>query len=642
MIPRAPGSRVHVAVLLASFAGLLCGAQQSQPVTPVRYHFGDDPDGKLGWANSNFDDSAWSIAKDGRWPLPPQGTDGFVWTRRRVQVPVNAEGPLALRVIDDHPLLLGGPSVGSFQIFINGQQVTTGGSFPPHQEPVVIEPRSIFELPPGLVQPGANVEIAYRVWFHPRMWLPSSFRGTRFEIGQTRILRLIDHADHLAALIAMGPELAIDAFITILGVVLLAFWRWAGGKELLLCSAFLLAYPVQAFHGNNYSVRFLAIPWRVDMIIGDVMLLGVLLLTLEFTWAIHGYRSRVLKRVGLAAILGLVGVSIYLGLTTAPSVHVVWGAGLGLFSISWDLFLLLTNLWPLFTGRRTWLIGLALAINPAVIMMAILGVKTDRIIGHFYLSFLSAGYLACYLVIFAVVSQSAWKAWRARDELRVEFEAAREMQEQLVAPAVDLPGFQIQSAYIPAKQVGGDFFRVSPGTDGSVLLIVGDVSGKGLKAAMTVSAIMGALRGCNSHQPVSILQYLNSILLGQTAGFVTCSVAHISCDGVTTIANAGNPAPYCNGAEMTVDPGLPLGLLADSTYAETRCQLAPNDRLTFVSDGVLEATSPSGELYGFDRTAVISIESAHQIAKAAELFGQQDDITVLSVTLSVGLKPALA
>lgn len=109
-----------------------------------------------------------------------------------------------------------------------------------------------------------------------------------------------------------------------------------------------------------------------------------------------------------------------------------------------------------------------------------------------------------------------------------------------------------------------------------------------------------------------------------------------------TLANAGNPAPYRNGEEMSVEPGLPLGLLPEAGYAETHYQLAPNDRLTFVSDGVVEATNLQGELYGFARTQSISTESAHQIAKAAELFGQQDDITVLSVTRTVGLNPALA
>jgi len=93
---------------------------------------------------------------------------------------------------------------------------------------------------------------------------------------------------------------------------------------------------------------------------------------------------------------------------------------------------------------------------------------------------------------------------------------------------------------------------------------------------------------------------------------------------------------------MAVEPGLPLGLLAEATYAETRYRLAPEDKLTFVSDGVIEATNPQGELYGFVRTQAISNQPANAIAEAATQFGQEDDITVLSVTRTVDLNPLMA
>jgi hypothetical protein len=212
-----------------------------------------------------------------------------------------------------------------------------------------------------------------------------------------------------------------------------------------------------------------------------------------------------------------------------------------------------------------------------------------------------------------------------------ELEAAREVQQQLVVPAVDIPGFRIESAYAPAKHVGGDFFRILPVHDRSVLIVVGDVSGKGLKAAMTVSAIMGSLHGCSACAPALVLAHLNRVLYGRVSGFVTCCAAFITADGAMTLANAGNPAPYCNGEEMPVEPGLPLGLLAECSYQEIRLQLDPGDQLTFVSDGVLEATNRHGDLYGFDRTRAVSTQPATQIAKAAEQFGQEDDITVLTL-----------
>jgi serine phosphatase RsbU (regulator of sigma subunit) len=164
-----------------------------------------------------------------------------------------------------------------------------------------------------------------------------------------------------------------------------------------------------------------------------------------------------------------------------------------------------------------------------------------------------------------------------------------------------------------------------------LLIVVGDVSGKGLKAAMTVSTIIGALRNEPSHEPAEILARLNRVLHGQIGGFVTCCATFIARDGRLTIANAGHLSPYRNGEELAVAGGLPLGMTADGSYEETSYQLAPGDRLTFMSDGVVEARNTAGELYGFERTQQISHQPAANIANAAKDFGQEDDITVLSV-----------
>jgi serine phosphatase RsbU (regulator of sigma subunit) len=169
---------------------------------------------------------------------------------------------------------------------------------------------------------------------------------------------------------------------------------------------------------------------------------------------------------------------------------------------------------------------------------------------------------------------------------------------------------------MPAKQVGGDFFRVVPEHDGSVLVVMGDVSGKGLRAAMTVSAIIGALRTMPVLPPARILAALNRGLVGQLrGGFVTCCVARIAADG----------------AELELPAGLPLGI-EPVEYEEQLVQLTSGQTLTFVSDGVVEARYAAGELFGFERTRVISRHSAEEIAKSAELFGQEDDITVLALT----------
>jgi serine phosphatase RsbU (regulator of sigma subunit) len=107
--------------------------------------------------------------------------------------------------------------------------------------------------------------------------------------------------------------------------------------------------------------------------------------------------------------------------------------------------------------------------------------------------------------------------------------------------------------------------------------------------------------------------------------------AHITAEGRFSLANAGHLAPYLNGQEINVPGSLPLGIVSQCQYESISMALAPGDRLTFVSDGVVEARSKSGELFGFDRTREISRESAAAIAQAAQSFGQDDDITVVTV-----------
>jgi serine phosphatase RsbU (regulator of sigma subunit) len=121
----------------------------------------------------------------------------------------------------------------------------------------------------------------------------------------------------------------------------------------------------------------------------------------------------------------------------------------------------------------------------------------------------------------------------------------------------------------------------------------------------------------------------------QQGGFATCVCARLSPDGALTVANAGHLVPYRNGEEMPMESGLPLGLAASADYSEIALEITPGDVVTFLTDGVLEARNPAGELFGFDRTACISTQSAENIAAAAKRFGQEDDITVLTLTFAL-------
>jgi hypothetical protein len=94
-------------------------------------------------------------------------------------------------------------------------------------------------------------------------------------------------------------------------------------------------------------------------------------------------------------------------------------------------------------------------------------------------------------------------------------------------------------------------------------------------------------------------------------------------------------APYLQGEELAVESGLPLGLDAAATYSESTFALQTTHQLTLMTDGVVEARSKTGELYGFERSAAVSGQAADEIAKTAELFGQDDDITVLTLQRTV-------
>jgi hypothetical protein len=257
---------------------------------------------------------------------------------------------------------------------------------------------------------------------------------------------------------------------------------------------------------------------------------------------------------------------------------------------------------------------------------------------------LNARTLTNTLLLIAIL----YAAWRysleqskRQVELEQEFRSARELQQFLIPAALpETPGFSMTSDYRPAREVGGDFFQVLPlevpGQAGSTLIVLGDVSGKGLKAAMAVSLIVGTLRAlAEDHSaPANLLAQLNRRLTGRLqGGFATCVALRIDSGGGCTLASAGHPVPLLNGRELVLPGALPLGIAADAHYEEIEFALAPGDYLALYTDGLIEARSPSGELYGFERVGALFVArpDAAQAAEAAVSFGQDDDITVLTL-----------
>jgi len=263
----------------------------------------------------------------------------------------------------------------------------------------------------------------------------------------------------------------------------------------------------------------------------------------------------------------------------------------------------------------------------------------------FPFSFQDVADMVMLLGVMAVLPLRFARSRRDEEWLAREIESARTVQQVLIPTEIpSIPGFNIQCVYKPAGHVGGDFFQIIPIASGSSLIAIGDVSGKGMPAAMTVSLLVGTLQTLadTTGSPREILSAMNHRMLTRShGGFTTCLVLRVDPDGTLTMANAGHIAPYLAGQELTLKNSLPLGISADTIYLESTFQILAGQQLTLLTDGVVEARNSSGVLFGFEATAAISAESAHQIAKIAELFGQEDDITVLSVTRAIDLNPAL-
>jgi cytochrome c oxidase subunit IV len=244
-----------------------------------------------------------------------------------------------------------------------------------------------------------------------------------------------------------------------------------------------------------------------------------------------------------------------------------------------------------------------------------------------------------YFFFVVYLRGSGMESFRMRNELA----QAQEVQ-QLILPESRLafPGLVVESEYRPAREVGGDFFQMIPHkTDGSLLIVAGDVAGKGLKAGMLVALLVGAIRTAAQYvpNPASVLSALNLLLIGRSDAQTTCLALLISKDGAVTLANAGHIAPYLNGEPLPMEGSLPLGMIESAESSVMHFRLHDGDRLMLISDGIAEATDDAGQLFGFERVHQLlrTAKSASEVARAAQTFGQEDDISVISITRTAEL-----
>jgi len=238
------------------------------------------------------------------------------------------------------------------------------------------------------------------------------------------------------------------------------------------------------------------------------------------------------------------------------------------------------------------------------------------------------------------VSEAKRYASTQTEKARLESEmaAAREAQ-RIMVPDVLPPvqGYSIESIYRPAAEVGGDFFQVIPLKSGRSLAVIGDVSGKGLSAAMIVSMIVGMLSIISgfTEEPAEILAELNRRLRGRMqGGFATCLTIRLEPGGKLILATAGHPAPYLNGREIPLAGSAPLGLGESDSYAQTAVDMGVADRLVLLTDGIPEALNEESEIFGFPRVESLlgNGAPAKTLADAAQQHGQNDDLTVISIS----------
>jgi serine phosphatase RsbU (regulator of sigma subunit) len=292
-------------------------------------------------------------------------------------------------------------------------------------------------------------------------------------------------------------------------------------------------------------------------------------------------------------------------------------------------------------GKEGWLV------LPAVVLMAFSQFQSELISLRMHGTFLAFGTVFFYneaadLVLAAVIGLLMLRrlllSLRRQRQMALDVKQAQEVQQVLIPremPAI--PGLAIETEYRPAREVGGDFFQiVEHPTNGSALIVAGDVVGKGLKAGMLVALLVGAIRTATDTtlDPAYVLEVLNRRLARRGDAQATCLALLVESDGSATLANAGHMAPYLNGEPVAMEGALPLGIIEAAQPSVMRLQLNQADKLFLLSDGIAEAMDPDGNLFGFERIHHLlrSATTAAQLAAAAQAFGQEDDISIISIT----------
>ncbi len=312
------------------------------------------------------------------------------------------------------------------------------------------------------------------------------------------------------------------------------------------------------------------------------------------------------------------------------------------------------------TGHLRWALGIAIWYMAGRLLFVALEFEGPR--ESIFNNLLLDGALMTAVLLFgeamrshrALMAETSDRLRRAEEEREREareLSAARVIQQQLLPKeAPSLPGWQIATYYQPARAIGGDFYDFLALPDGQFALVTGDVTDKGIPAALVMATTHSILRGNapGLASPGAVLQQANDRLVANIPPhmFVTCLYAVLDpASGRLRFANAGHNLPYvttANGFTELRATGMPLGALPEMTYEEKEARLAPGECMLLHSDGLAEAHNAAGEMFGFPRLQQIVARSTggeHLIAEclaALEAFvghdwEQEDDITLLTL-----------
>jgi len=246
-----------------------------------------------------------------------------------------------------------------------------------------------------------------------------------------------------------------------------------------------------------------------------------------------------------------------------------------------------------------------------------------------------------------------------RERIEQELLVAQLIQQQFLPKSLpELPGWQFTAFYRPARTVGGDFYDCIELPDGRAMIVVGDVTDKGVPAALVMASTHALLRAAAPRllSPGATLAQVNDMLCGDIPAhmFVTCIALVLDpMTGRIQFANAGHDLPYMRTGAGVVElraTGMPLGLMPGMVYDEETVTLEPGDHILLHSDGLAEAHDADRQMFGFPRVAELAGRRARGqdlidacLAELERFSGaeheQEDDITLVTVECTQRQEP---